>query len=103
MVSYSSANTITCTCTISIPCVQETGRAGRDGQQSTALLYYNNTDIRANRPDIQKDIINYCRNESKCYRVLMLEHFGYKPDTDQQVISKCCDFCDNSRDKCTHL
>ncbi len=37
---------------------QETGRAGRNGQSSTALLYYNNTDIRSTRPGIEKDIIS---------------------------------------------
>ena len=73
---------------------QETGRAGRDGQQSTALLYYNNTDIRSNRPGIENDIITYCRNDSRCYRVLMLEHFGYTP-TDQVPEGFCCDFCNN--------
>ncbi|WAR09362.1 RECQ-like protein [Mya arenaria] len=36
---------------------QETGMAGRDGLSSKAILYYNNTDIRKNRPGIQQNII----------------------------------------------
>ena len=74
---------------------QETGRAGRDGLQSKALLYYNNTDIRKNRPGIENNIITYCRNDSRCYRAIMLEYFGYAP-SENVAVGFCCDFCDLS-------
>lgn len=69
---------------------QETGRAGRDAQPATALLYYNNTDIRSNRPGINRDIISYCKNNDSCYRHVMLERFGYKKST---TLNHCCGFC----------
>lgn len=74
---------------------QETGRAGRDGQQSEAVLYYNNTDIRKNRPGIEESIISYCKNESKCMRAMMLEHFGHKP-SEMVDSSFCCGFCNKA-------
>ena len=74
---------------------QETGRAGRDGLQSTAVLYYNDTDIRKNRPGIEQNIITYCQNTSRCYRVFMLEYFGYNAPSDNVVKGFCCDFCDS--------
>ena len=72
---------------------QETGRAGRDGLQSTAVLFYNNTDIRKNRPGIEKNIITYCQNTSRCYRAIMLEYFGYAPSENVEK-GCCCDVCD---------
>ena len=40
--------------------LQETGRAGRDGAQATAILYYNKTDLRAQH--IEDSVKAYCRN-----------------------------------------
>jgi superfamily II DNA helicase RecQ len=70
---------------------QETWRAGRDGHPSTALLYYNATDIRSNRPGIRKDIIKYCKNTSQCYRQEMLNRFGYDSTVSNKNI--CCGYC----------
>ena len=51
---------------------QETGRAGRDGKQSTALLYYNNRDIAKNREGISDQIRTYCKLEDSCLREFLL-------------------------------
>ena len=71
---------------------QETGRAGRDGMQATATMYYNNTDIRKNRPGITAEMINYCKNDDKCLRSTMLEYFGYNAP-EYRNKEKCCSIC----------
>jgi superfamily II DNA helicase RecQ len=73
---------------------QETGRAGRDGLPSKAILYYNNTDIRKNRPGIQQNIIEYCKNDSKCLREVMLKTFAVKKS---ENIEDCCCICANDK------
>lgn len=74
---------------------QETGRAGRDGLPSTAVMYYNNTDIRRNRPGIERQMIQYCKNSSKCMRLLMLECFGYSKSENIDN-NLCCSICDKN-------
>ena len=71
---------------------QETGRAGRDGRPATATLYFNNTDVRKNRPGITSSMIKYCKNTEKCMRMLMLEHFGYSAPADRDI-NTCCSIC----------
>ena len=72
---------------------QETGRAGRDGEESTAVLYYNNTDVRKKRPGIEQNMIKFCKNDSLCLRSLMLEYFGYKK-SDVVTDQLCCSVCE---------
>ncbi|XP_052217790.1 ATP-dependent DNA helicase RecQ-like [Dreissena polymorpha] len=73
---------------------QETGRAGRDGLPSKAILYYNNTDLRKNRPGIQQNIIDYCKNDSRCLREVMLKTFGCPKS---ENIKDCCCACDEMK------
>ena len=40
---------------------QETGRAGRDGKLSTAVLYYDNRDIAKNTEGMTDDIRTFCK------------------------------------------
>ena len=50
----------------------ETGRAGRDGNPSSAILYYNNRDIGKNRVGMQEDMRNFCLNNYTCLRKLLI-------------------------------
>ena len=68
--------------------VQETGRAGRDGKPSDAILYHKV------QHSISDSMQSYCSNESECRRVLLLEGFIFYDDKDTHSGScDCCDIC----------
>jgi len=87
---------------------QESGRAGRDGKPSEALLLYHPRDVKRvtslicssrvkkKQREIQLDLVQtmkkYCENQYDCRRELILSYFGeHFPKT------KCCGTCDNCK------
>ena len=75
--------------------VQETGRAGRTGIPSRAPLFYNNSDIAANKKRVQEPMKAYCRSEDTCLRKLILEYLGCSCVNQQ----RCCCSCDETFSK----
>ena len=71
---------------------QETGRAGRDGLPSKAILYYNNRDIARNR-HIGKDMINFCKIEDQCLRKFLLNYLQCGKQISPIIGHNCCSFC----------
>jgi superfamily II DNA helicase RecQ len=66
---------------------QQTGRAGRDGMQSSACLYYNRRDISKNRAGMQDDMRNLCLNEDICLRKLLLGAMDFEPRHEMQPLA----------------
>lgn len=54
--------------------MQESGRAGRGGQPSRATLYFNKSDIAANRPGMTDETRRYCKSDDLCLRLLLVKH-----------------------------
>lgn len=75
--------------------VEETGRAGRSGIASRATLFYNNSDIAANKKYVEEPMKAYCRSEDTCLRKLILEYLGFSCVNQQ----RCCCICDETFSK----
>lgn len=72
---------------------QEIGRAGRKGQQAVSTMYYNNSDIAANRSGLSVDMTHFCRNTSTCLRKHLLQHFGFETLMFHGPPEQCCSNC----------
>lgn len=92
---------------------QESGRAGRDGENAECILFYNYGDMYRHRkmieqekanPEAQKThldnlkrIVAYCENRTDCRRALQLNYFGESFDKKECIVNKetTCDNCQN--------
>ena len=70
--------------------VQETGRAGRDGGPSEAIVYQGKGPRNA-----IVEAVNYESNSSTCRRRLLFQNFLMYSESDMCVTgSFCCDICE---------
>ena len=70
--------------------MQEFGRAGRKGQNAKAVLFYNNSDIAANKENVEDDMKKYCLS-TKCLRSSILNYFRYPTVKQEKCCSSCCE------------
>lgn len=76
--------------------LQEIGRAGRRGQESTADLFFCNSDIsqaKVSNGLVDSSMVEYCKNSTECQRKLLMEYFGFHSVLSQK---RCCCICDES-------
>jgi len=78
--------------------MQETGRAGRRGQQSEAVLYWEPRDISSNVNGMTDNMSEYCRCDNVCLREKLLSFYGYLPKQSFASCCQCCSFCANNCD-----
>jgi len=87
--------------------LQESGRAGRDGRQSTAVLLWgpdDETAIERIKGDTARQrfslLMNYARDTKKCRRHSLLAMLNY--DSDEAPEKLCCDVCNPQDGKKTN-
>ena len=77
--------------------IQESGRVGKDGSQSKALLLYQPLMLL----HVEKDMKDYVNGKYTCRRVFLTSYFdgkGAKPQTsDSQSDFVCCDLCSKEK------
>ena len=70
--------------------IQETGRGGREGHPSQAILYTK----RNYSQTVCQDMKTYCQNNMECRRYLLFCNMeGYNSSLHRVCSSNCCDIC----------
>ena len=69
--------------------IQETGRAGKDGQLSIVKLFYSRTDL--SQPFVEESMKSYCTSTHACRTEVLFKDFGLA--SDRPIGCKCCDIC----------
>lgn len=73
--------------------VQQVGRAGRKGQQSTSVVYYNASDLRANQKvEVEDSVKQYCTSK-QCLRLHVLKTFDFEEAVAELPGCMCCSNC----------
>jgi ATP-dependent DNA helicase RecQ len=84
--------------------LQESGRAGRDGLQSKAILLWgpdDETNLRRAKTDVDKGrmaaLLNYAHDTTHCRREALLRLLDYEGDYESPE-TLCCDVCEKQAD-----
>ena len=76
--------------------LQECGRAGRNGEFASALLYVKKTDLRY----LSDEAKSYCLNQTICRRKMLLSFFSSTSDYNFPIGCSCCDVCASACECC---
>lgn len=72
--------------------IQESGRAGRDGEHAVATIYCNASDLAPNVTHLSDEMRDYCKT-TRCRRELLMDHFGFPVEVIEPKHT-CCDNCE---------
>ena len=73
---------------------QEIGRAERNGKPAKALMFYNGSDILANKPGMTNEMREFCTTVSTCLRDYLLKYLG-SSKSQNNILNSCCSNCES--------
>ena len=71
---------------------QEIGRCGRTGENSEAIVYFNNSDVASNRKGLHPAVKSYVESNS-CLRQQLVHYFGFSNVLFCGSPTQCCCIC----------